>query len=163
MLKIVSIFFRDGMLAIGALAGFNGMALGAPLAPVSKSAIAVSTIVPVGSDFDIGIGIGLPLFGGGYFPGYYGGYLAYGGYYGPRYYDGYYRPPIYGGYYRPRYYRPYYRGYYPPRYYGRYYPQHYYGAARYEGRYYPRDVYRPGYDIGGGITCTPRMADAGRC
>jgi hypothetical protein len=161
MLKIVFNSIRSGTLAAGALASLNAVSISAPLAPISKSAVAVSTTIPVGSDFNIGIGIGLPLFGGGYFPGYYGGGF-YGGF--PGYYGGYYRQPIYDGYYRPRYYGSYYRDYYPPRYYGRYYRQRYYGPVRYEGRYYPREyVYRPGHDIGGGITCTPRMADAGRC
>jgi hypothetical protein len=76
---------------------------------------------------------------------YYGG-----GYYGGGYYNSYYGDGYYPRYYQPRYYAPA-RVYYPPR-----------GTAYRQGY---RDGYRDGvnaryYDD---ITCTPRLADAGRC
>jgi hypothetical protein len=76
----------------------------------------------------------------------------YGGYYGNRYYDdGYYAPRYYAPRsYAPRYYAPS-RVYYPPR-----------GTAYRQGY---RDGFRDGanaryYDD---ITCTQRLADAGKC
>jgi len=80
-----------------------------------------------------------------YGSGYYGGYG--GGYYGRRYYDDSYYAPRY---YAPRYYAPS-RVYYPPR-----------GTAYRQGY---RDGYRDGANARyyGGITCTQRLADAGRC
>lgn len=77
-----------------------------------------------------------------------GGAIANGNsYYGRRYYDdGYYAPR----YYAPRYYEPS-RVYYPPR--GTAYRQGYRDGFRdgANGRYY------------NDITCTPRLADAGKC
>jgi hypothetical protein len=76
---------------------------------------------------------------------YYGG-----GYYGGGYYNSYYGDGYYPRYYRPRYYAPA-RVYYPPR-----------GTAYRQGY---RDGFRDGanaryYDD---ITCTSRLADAGKC
>jgi len=83
-------------------------------------------------------------YGGYYGNGYYNSY--YGGGYYPRYYPRYYAPR----YYAPRYYAPE-RVYYPPR-----------GTAYRQGY---RDGYRDGVNVRryGDITCTPRLADAGRC
>jgi hypothetical protein len=166
MFTVASTFARNGVIALGVLTGFGGMAMSAPLGPIDRSALPVSSTLPIGGDFNIGIGIGLPLFGGygGYYPGYYGGYYPgyYGGYF-PGYYGGYF-PGYYGGYYPRRYYG----GYYPRRHYGGYYPRRYYGGyypRRHYGGYYPRRHYGGYYPraVGGGITCTPRLADAGRC
>ncbi len=108
MFKVTSTLVRNGVIALGVLTSFGGMALSAPLGPIDRSALPVGSTLPVGSDFNIGIGIGLPLFGGygGYYPGYYGGYFPgyYGGYYPRRYYGGYYPRRYYGGYYPRRYY-----------------------------------------------------------
>ncbi len=112
MLKVASTFARTGVIALGVLTGFGGMAMTAPLGPIDRPALPSSWTVLAGSDFNVGIGIGLPLFGGGgYYPGYYGG-----GYF-PGYYGGYYPRRYYGG------------GYYPRRYYRDYYPRRYYGGG----------------------------------
>ncbi|MFI0843254.1 hypothetical protein [Mesorhizobium sp. IMUNJ 23232] len=118
----------------------------------------------------------------------YGGYRGYGGYYGPGYrYNNYWAAPAgafiagaliggaiaNGGYYGGGYYG---GSYYGDGYYGGYYPSGYYAGDAYRRRVYyaPRPSYRRGYSdgyragyndriYGGGLSCTPRLADAGRC
>ena len=71
-------------------------------------------------------------------------------YYGSGYYNSYYDDGYYPRYYQPRYYAPA-RDYYPPR-----------GTAYRQGY---RDGFRDGANARyyNDITCTPRLADAGRC
>lgn len=79
------------------------------------------------------------------------GYYYGGGYYG----NGYYGNGYYGG------------GYYPGGYYaGGVYQRRVYYPPRYSYRRGYADGYRAGYNdrvYGGGLSCTPRMADAGNC
>ena len=123
MFKIASTFARTGVIALGVLSGFSGMAMTAPLGLIDRPALQSGSTHLVGSDFNIGIGIGIPLFGG-YYPGDYGGGAGY-----------------YGGYYPRRYYG----GYYPRFNYGRsYYPRRYHARRYYDGGNYPRRYYDAG-------------------
>lgn len=129
----------------------TGQANAAPIF-VPKAVTAQSDVIEVGhrryrSWYPAGAFVAGALIGGAIANNRYGGY--YGGYYRPNYYNSYY-----GGNYYPRtYYRD---DYYAPRAYYR--PQ---GSAYRQGY---RDGFRDGVNARyNGITCTPRLADAGKC
>jgi hypothetical protein len=135
MFTLASTFARTGVIALGILTAFSGVAMTAPLAPIDKPAVARGSSLPIelagghghhhhrrhynNGNFGVFLGLGLPL---------YGGYGGYGGYYNgfyPRYYGGGYYPRYGGGYY-PRYHG---GGYYPRYYNGGYYPRRHYRSG----------------------------------